>query len=243
MKLATLKDGSRDGKLVVVSRDLTRCTDASFLTPTLQAALDDWRRIAPHLAALAQSLEVGAVPSLRFHEHDAHSPLPRAYQHIGCGDVFAGPRDAIAVPPDGTLTIAATVAAMTGDVARGAGDSDSRDGIVLVLLAALASDSAAFSPVAVTPDELGDGWTGHFAHALHVSISGKPVAAASKAADLASAVSAAAKSRPLTAGAIVAAQGQAAHLLKAGDTIRIEAKDAAGHSIFGAIEQLVAAVP
>jgi 2-keto-4-pentenoate hydratase/2-oxohepta-3-ene-1,7-dioic acid hydratase in catechol pathway len=80
MKLATLKNGARDGKLVVVSRDLTRFTDASFLVPNLQAALDDWRRIAPHLATLAESLETGSVPSSRFHEHDAHSPLPRAYQ-------------------------------------------------------------------------------------------------------------------------------------------------------------------
>src|SRR3989337_462481 len=80
MKLATLKNGTRDGKLVVVSRDLTRFTDASFLAPTLQAALDDWKRISPHLAAMAESLEAGAVPASRFHEHDAHSPLPRAYQ-------------------------------------------------------------------------------------------------------------------------------------------------------------------
>src|SRR6185437_9156925 len=80
MKLATLKNGTRDGKLVVVSRDLTRFTDASFLVPTLQAALDDWRRLSPHLATLAESLETNAVPSARFHEHDAHSPLPRAYQ-------------------------------------------------------------------------------------------------------------------------------------------------------------------
>ena len=80
MKLATLKNGTRDGKLVVVSRDLTRFTDASFLAPTLQAALDDWRRIAPHLATLPESLETNAGPSERFHEHDAHSPLPRAYQ-------------------------------------------------------------------------------------------------------------------------------------------------------------------
>ena len=80
MKLATLKNGRRDGRLVVVSRDLTRCTDASFLVPTLQAAMDDWRRISPHLEAMAESLEHGAVPSERFHEHDAMSPLPRAYQ-------------------------------------------------------------------------------------------------------------------------------------------------------------------
>ncbi|EIM72498.1 fumarylacetoacetate (FAA) hydrolase [Nitratireductor aquibiodomus RA22] len=80
MKLATLKNGTRDGRLVVVSRDLTRCTDASFLAPTLQAALDDWARIAPHLAALSESLDHGSVPAERFHEHDALSPLPRAYQ-------------------------------------------------------------------------------------------------------------------------------------------------------------------
>jgi fumarylacetoacetate (FAA) hydrolase len=55
MKLATLKNGTRDGKLVLVSRDLTRSTDASFLAPTLQAALDNWRRIAPHLEALAST--------------------------------------------------------------------------------------------------------------------------------------------------------------------------------------------
>ena len=77
MKLATLKNGTRDGRLVVVSRDLTRCTDATFLARTLQAALDDWRRISPHLAALGESLEIGAVPAERFHEHDARSPLPR----------------------------------------------------------------------------------------------------------------------------------------------------------------------
>ena len=80
MKLATLKNGTRDGRLALVSRDLTRCTDAAFLAPTLQAALDDWQRIAPHLQALAESLEHGSVPSARFHEHDARSPLPRAYQ-------------------------------------------------------------------------------------------------------------------------------------------------------------------
>ena len=69
MKLATLKNCTRDGSLAVVSRDLTRFADASFLAPTLQAALDDWARIAPHLAALAESLELGSVPSERFHEH------------------------------------------------------------------------------------------------------------------------------------------------------------------------------
>ena len=80
MKLATLRDGSRDGKLVLVNRALTRCTEAGHIAPTLQAALDDWSNVQPKLATLAESLEHDAVPSLRFHEHDALSPLPRAYQ-------------------------------------------------------------------------------------------------------------------------------------------------------------------
>jgi fumarylacetoacetate (FAA) hydrolase len=84
MKLATLKNGTRDGRLVIVSRDLTRYTDASFLAPTMQAALDDWQRLAPHLAALAESLDHGSVPAARFHENDAHSPLPRAFQWADC---------------------------------------------------------------------------------------------------------------------------------------------------------------
>jgi fumarylacetoacetate (FAA) hydrolase len=79
MKLASLKHG-RDGRLVVVSRDLTRATDAFIVVPTLQAALDDWRRCGPALADLAEGLEHGSVPSFRFHEHDCAAPLPRAYQ-------------------------------------------------------------------------------------------------------------------------------------------------------------------
>ncbi|MBI1366683.1 MAG: 2-keto-4-pentenoate hydratase [Alphaproteobacteria bacterium] len=79
MKLASLKHG-RDGRLVVVSNDLTRCTDAARIAPTLQAALDDWERAEPHLRELAQSLEAGAAPVERFHERDCASPLPRSFQ-------------------------------------------------------------------------------------------------------------------------------------------------------------------
>lgn len=79
MKLASLK-GGRDGRLVVVSTDLTRYTEAHRVAPTLQAALDDWDWAEPHLRELAQSLEVGAVPVGRFHERDCASPLPRSYQ-------------------------------------------------------------------------------------------------------------------------------------------------------------------
>jgi fumarylacetoacetate (FAA) hydrolase len=79
MKLASLKHG-RDGRLVVVSDDLHWFTDAFLIAPTLQAALDDWDRCEPLLRALAESLEHEAVPRGRFHEREAASPLPRAYQ-------------------------------------------------------------------------------------------------------------------------------------------------------------------
>ncbi len=79
MKLASLKSG-RDGRLVIVSEDLTRFTDAARIAPTLQAALDDWDHAEPHLRELAHSLEVGAAPVERFHERDCASPLPRAFQ-------------------------------------------------------------------------------------------------------------------------------------------------------------------
>jgi fumarylacetoacetate (FAA) hydrolase len=79
MKLASLKHG-RDGRLVIVSEDLTRYTDAARIAPTLQAALDDWDHAEPHLRELAHSLEVGAAPVERFHERECASPLPRAFQ-------------------------------------------------------------------------------------------------------------------------------------------------------------------
>ena len=81
MKLASLKSG-RDGHLVVVSNDLAWYADARHLVPTMQAALDDWDRMAPYLEVLARDLEHGAIPRERFHEHDAAAPLPRAYQWV-----------------------------------------------------------------------------------------------------------------------------------------------------------------
>ena len=79
MKLASLKSG-RDGRLVVVSRDLAWYAPADAIAPSLQAALDDWDRCEPMLRALSLSLESGGQPRERFHEHEAESPLPRAYQ-------------------------------------------------------------------------------------------------------------------------------------------------------------------
>jgi fumarylacetoacetate (FAA) hydrolase len=79
MKLASLKQG-RDGQLVVVSNDLTRAVSVTSLCQTLQQALDNWDYYAPKLNDIAESLELGALPSFRFHENDCASPLPRAFQ-------------------------------------------------------------------------------------------------------------------------------------------------------------------
>lgn len=80
MKLASVDDGTRDGRLVVVSRDLTRCSDARHVARTMQAALDDWDRLAPQLELIARGIETGGQPVQRFHEREALAPLPRAYQ-------------------------------------------------------------------------------------------------------------------------------------------------------------------
>ncbi len=79
MKLASRKHG-RDGRLVVVSRDLARCVDAAAVAPTLQAALDDWKAAVPRLTEIAAALEAGRGPHLPFDPHECAAPLPRAYQ-------------------------------------------------------------------------------------------------------------------------------------------------------------------
>ena len=81
MRLATLRDGTRDGALVVVAPDGTRCARATAVAPTLQAALDDWERAAPALAALAERLAAGA-PGEALEPRRLGPPLPRAYEWI-----------------------------------------------------------------------------------------------------------------------------------------------------------------
>src|SRR5512139_3704895 len=83
MKLATVRDGSRDGRLVVVSRDLARCVEVPEIARTLQAALDDWTRTAPALGAIFGELCAGRLSDARrFDPADAMAPLPRAYQWV-----------------------------------------------------------------------------------------------------------------------------------------------------------------
>jgi len=264
MKLATLRDGTRDGKLVVVSRDLTRYTDASFLVRTLQAALDDWRRCGPALEAMAESLEAGAVPSARFHEHDATSPLPRAFARIVFPDAldghelaasahFGAPRDAILVEHDGLLETRIEIAAVFGDLGGDAGREEVGEAMRLFMLgnavrrqgggAAAEEVSVAYSPVAVTPDELGPGRDAAADDlSLHVSVDGRTSENAGTRffSGLADRVLRLTRLNPLYAGSIVVSPAMdAGPTLKLGDTVRIEMRDKAGHSIFGAIEQPV----
>jgi fumarylacetoacetate (FAA) hydrolase len=87
MKLATLRNGTRDGRLAIVSRDLKRAVFADTIAPTLQRALDDWDRLAPDLRKLSDSLNDGRTTGFAFDQREAMAPLPRAYQWAD-GSVF-----------------------------------------------------------------------------------------------------------------------------------------------------------
>ena len=83
MKLGSLKEGGRDGTLVVVARDLARAVRADGIAPTLQRALDDWQQAAPRLAALAEDLEAGrAAGAFALDMQALAAPLPRAYEFV-----------------------------------------------------------------------------------------------------------------------------------------------------------------
>ena len=260
MKLATIKNGTRDGRLVVVSRDLTQCTDASSAARTLQGALDDWDRAGPRLRDLGLALETGAIPAERFHERDCESPLPRAYQwadgsayvnHVelvrkargaempksfwndplmyqGGSDSFLGPRDAIVVVDENHgPDFEAEIAVITSDVPMGISPINAISCIQLIMLvndvslrnlipAELAKGfgffqakpSSAFSPVAITPDELEDHWLGGkvlypLLTSLNGTLFGKPNAGVDMTFNFGDLIAHAAKTRPLTAGTII----------------------------------------
>ncbi|KQY36197.1 fumarylacetoacetate hydrolase family protein [Rhizobium sp. Root483D2] len=243
MKLATLKDSTRDGKLVVVSKDLTRCSEVGHIARTLQAALDDWAHAGPRLARVAIGVETGSQPTMRFHEHDAASPLPRAFFWAGGSGGFAGPRDPISLSGDvSDVTATAQLAVIADDLDAQAGADAASNAVLLVLLANdVSADgdglASSFSPVAVTPDEL-DGLSGL---SLLVRRNGNPVEGGKGAAvDSAKAVAAAADKRSLVAGSLVATGScRVTTALSLGDVVRVELNDGTGHSIFGAIEQTV----
>jgi fumarylacetoacetate (FAA) hydrolase len=83
MKLATLKDGSRDGRLVVVSKDLSRAATAESVAPTLQYAIEHWTACAPDLQSIYEQLNAGKAPlDFAFDPAQAMSPLPRTHQFV-----------------------------------------------------------------------------------------------------------------------------------------------------------------
>lgn len=229
MKLASYKDGSRDGQLVVVSRDLRTAHYASGIAHRLQQVLDDWYFYAPQLQDLYDALNADrARHSFDFNPAQCMAPLPRAYQwlsgaaylshlallrqapgedlpaalktdpllHQGASDAFIGPNDDIVVASEAMgIDFSAELAVITGDVKQDSNPEDALDSVRLLMLAnpvslrqleAAERDKGAglvqskpvtaFSPVAITPDELGDAWRGGKVHlALQTSWNGRKV--------------------------------------------------------------------
>ncbi len=213
MKLASLRDGSRDGLLLVVTRDLSRAAPVPGVAATLQGALDDWARAMPRLEQAADDLESGrATGGFPFRPTEVLSPLPRAYHWVdgsayvnhvelvrkargaemppsfwtdplvyqGGSDDFLPPcADAPFASEDHGIDLEAELAVVTGDVPMGTTAAEARHHVRLLMLvndwslrnlipAELAKGfgfyqskpATAFSPVAVTPDELGADWDG-----------------------------------------------------------------------------------
>ena len=207
MKLATYKDGSRDGQLVVVSRDLATAHYATGVANKLQQVLDDWNFMSPQLQDLSDTLNSGrARHAFPFDPRQCMAPLPRAYQwadgsaylnHVelvrkargaevpasfytdplmyqGGSDDFLGPCDNIVCANEAFgIDFEAEVAVITGDVRMGVSPEQALDGIRLLMLAndvslrnlipaelgkgfgfVQSKPATAFSPVAVTLDEL-----------------------------------------------------------------------------------------
>lgn len=259
MKLASLK-GGRDGRLLVVSRDLSRAADASAVAPTLQAAIENWDAAAPRLQEMADSLEANRLAHLPFDARKCASPLPRSYgwadgsayvNHValvrksrgaevpasfwtdplmyrGASDEFIGPCDPIkAGDAAWGIDLEAEVAVVIGDVKQGATPKDTEGAIRLLMLVNDVSlrnlipgelakgfgflqskGQTAFSPVAVTPDELGLSFDGKKVHLPLLSqVNGKPFGRPNAGVDMTfdfpTLIAHAVKTRPLKAGAII----------------------------------------
>jgi len=260
MKLASLKAG-RDGRLIVVSRDLRRAIAADGIAPTLQAALDNWERAGPRLALLYLELNEGApVGSFSFRPSDCASPLPRAYQwadgsayvtHVelvrkargavmsesfwtdplmyqGGSDSFIGAEDDILAADEAWgIDMEGEVAVITGDVAMGVSSAQAPGHVRLLMLVNDVSlrnlipkelekgfgffqskPATAFSPVAVTPDELGAHWRDGKVHLpLEVSLNSQSFGAPNAGVDMTFSffelIAHAAKTRELEAGSII----------------------------------------
>ncbi|MYM68533.1 fumarylacetoacetate hydrolase [Pseudoduganella sp. FT55W] len=261
MKLATLKDGTRDGQLMVVSRDLKTAQLADGVCRTLQRALDDWTFISPQLDAIYQELNRGGGRrSFDFEPANCMAPLPRAFQWVdgsayvnhvelvrkargaempasfweeplmyqGGSDDFLGPTDDITLArEEWGIDFEAEVCVITDDVPMGSTADQAHQRIRLLMLANDVSlrnlipeelakgfgflqskPATSFSPVAVTPDELGDAWKGGKVHLPLLStwndkLVGKPQAGVDMVFNFPQLIAHLAKSRNVRAGSII----------------------------------------
>jgi fumarylacetoacetate (FAA) hydrolase len=259
MKLASLKHG-RDGRLVVVSRDLSRAADASAVAPTLREALDDWAAAEPRLIEIADALEANRIAHMPFDPKKCAAPLPRSFgwadgsayvNHValvrkargaevpvtfwtdplmyrGASDEFIGPCDPIRAGDTAWgIDLEAEVAVVVTDVPQGTKPADTEPLIRLFMLvndislrnlipAELAKGfgflqgkgQTAFSPVAVTPDELGQAFDGKKLHLPLLSqVNGKPFGRPNAGVDMTfdfpTLIAHAVKTRPLMGGTII----------------------------------------
>ena len=261
MKLASLKAGGRDGTLVVVDRILEKAVAVPDVAGTLQAAVDDWPRVAPRLETVYARLNQGAFSrAFDFQSAELAAPLPRAYQWVdgsaylhhmeivrkargttlpenhrkdpvlyqGGSDSFWGPVDPIRLADDSWgLDFEAELAVITGDVPQGTPAEGAGKHILLLMLVNDVSlrnlipgelakgfgfyqskPASAFSPVAVTPDELVDAWDGGkvslplLSH-LNGRLFGCPEAGEDLTFDFPALIAHASRTRGLSAGTIV----------------------------------------
>ncbi len=262
MKLATLKRGGRDGRLALVSRDLTRCLLVPGIAPTLQAALDDWATVAPRLADRAAMLELNTANAdvMPFDPMQCAAPLPRAYHWVdgsayvnhvelvrkargadmpasfwtdplvyqGGSDDLLGPHDEVPFLDESWgIDLEAEVAVVTDDVPMATGAEAAASHVKLLMLVNdwslrglipgelakgfgfyQSKPASSFSPVAVTPDELGAAWQGSRVHLPLVSRIngqefGRPDAGVDMTFNFAQLIAHVTRTRRLCAGAII----------------------------------------
>lgn len=261
MKLATYRDGTRDGKLVVVSRDLKRAVAVPEIARTMQCALDNWEQLEERLQAVYSALNKGSLEDeFNFDETACASPLPRAYHwadgsayvnHVelvrkargaemppsfwedplmyqGGSDCFIGPREDIPLGSESWgIDFEGEVAVVTGDVPMGTEAANARPYVRLLMLVNDVSlrglipnelakgfgfynskPSSVFSPVAVTPDELGSAWRDGKVHlplrsTYNGELFGFPNAGEDMTFNFDRLIQHAAMTRPLCAGTII----------------------------------------
>ena len=269
MKLATYQDGSRDGQLVVVSRDLASAHYASGIASRLQQVLDDWNFLSPQLEDLSTTLNHGrARHAFPFDPALCMAPLPRAYQwaearadlndatrlHLahGASDDFLGPRDSVVCPVgEAGLGVESRLAVVCADVAPGTVPAAALETIRFVMLTSSLHSAdtrlaTACGPVAVTPDELGTAWQrGRLHLAIATARNGKHKTSVDAAAGMpwhfGQLIAHLCAARRLRAGAIVGSGALGRSETSPGDSLRTEVTGGDGASLFGSIEQRLVA--